>query len=47
MIVNDSYEIVIDDSRVMLPIVGTLNDNFNGIIYIHNMFKVQATGYCQ
>jgi hypothetical protein len=43
MSVNDASRIVIDDSRVMLLIVGSLTDNFRGVIYDRNMFKVQAT----
>ena len=43
MSVNVASWIVIDDSRVMLLIVGSLTDNPRGINYDRNMFKVQAT----
>ncbi len=44
MSVNDATGMVIEDSRVMLQIVASLTDDFRGVIYIHNMFIVQATG---
>ncbi len=44
MSVNNGSWIVIDASRVMLQMVASLNGNSRGIIYIHNMFIVQATG---
>ncbi len=34
--------IIIDDSRVMLPIVASLLDDSRAIINIHNMFIVQS-----
>jgi hypothetical protein len=40
---NDTSRIIIDDSRVMLQIVASLNDNSRSIINNQNMFKVQAT----
>jgi hypothetical protein len=43
MSVNDASKIITDDSRVMLQIVLPLTDDFTGIIYDHNMLKVQAT----
>jgi hypothetical protein len=43
MSVNDASWVVIDDSRVMLLIEGSLTDNSRGVIYDRNMFKVQAT----
>ncbi len=41
---NDASRIIIDDSRAMLQIVASLNDNFRGVIYNRNIFIVQATG---
>jgi len=43
MSVNDAFKIVIDDSRVILQIAASLTDDTRGIIYIRNMFIVQAT----
>jgi hypothetical protein len=43
MSVNDTSRIVIDSSRVMLPIVATLTDDSRGVIYNRNMFIVQGT----
>ncbi len=43
MSIDDASRIVIDNSRVMLLIVGSLTNNSRGVIYNRNMFKVQAT----
>ncbi len=37
MSVNDAPRIVIDDSKVMLQVVGSLTDNSRGIIYASNV----------
>ncbi len=42
MSLNDASRIIIDNSRVMLPIVASLTDDSRGIIYDRNMFIVQA-----
>jgi hypothetical protein len=42
MSVSDASMFVIDDSRVMLPIVASLTDDSRGVIYNCNMFIVQA-----
>ncbi len=42
MSVNDASGIVIDVSRVMLQIVGSLTDDSRGVIYDCNMFIIQA-----
>jgi hypothetical protein len=44
MSVKDASMIVINNSRVTLQIVASLNDDIRGIIYYRNMFIVQATG---
>ncbi len=41
---NDVSMIVIDNSRVMLPIEAPVTDNSIGVIYCCNMFIAQATG---
>jgi hypothetical protein len=41
---NDASRIVIDDFRVTLQIVASLNGYSRGVIYDHNMFILQATG---
>ncbi len=46
MSVYDASKIVIDDSRVMLQIVASLNDDSIGIIYDRNMFIVQTPVAC-
>jgi hypothetical protein len=43
MSINDTSRIIIDDSRVMLQIVASLNDNSRSIINDHSMFIAQAT----
>jgi hypothetical protein len=35
----------IENSRVMIQIVASLTDNSGNVIYDHNMFIVQATGW--
>ncbi len=44
MSVNDASRIIIDDSRVMLQILASLNDDSTDIIYNCNMFIVLTTG---
>ncbi len=43
MSVNGASRIVIENSRVMLQIVGSLTDNSRGVIYDCNVYIVQAT----
>jgi hypothetical protein len=43
MSVNDTYGIVIDDSRVTLQMLVSLAGNSIGVIYNRNVFIVQAT----
>ncbi len=40
---NDTTRMVIDGSKVTIKIVASHADNSRSIIYIHNMFIVQAT----
>ncbi len=42
MSVNDLPRIVIYDSTVMLQIMASLSGDSRGVIYDHNMFRVQA-----
>jgi hypothetical protein len=42
MSINDASRIIIDSSRVTLPIVASLTDDSRGGIYNHNMFIVPA-----
>ncbi len=44
MSVLDASRIVIDNSRVKLQIVASLNGDSRGIIYNRNIFIVQAPG---
>ncbi len=43
MSANDTARIVVDDYRVMLPIVASITDDSRGVIYNCKMFIVQAT----
>ncbi len=45
MSVIDASRIVGDDSRVTLQSVMSIADDSRGIIYDHNMFIVEATGF--
>jgi hypothetical protein len=45
MSIIDATRILIDNSRVMLQIVGSLTDSSGGVIYNRNMFIAQAKGH--
>jgi hypothetical protein len=44
MSLNYTYRIIIDDTRVTLPIVASLTDNSRGVIYTRNVFIILAYG---